>query len=85
MIFNAIVSDIRLVSRQGGVTRWQILLDTHDIPASATPGTLTAKSASGAVLIAEILSVVREEAGQVWMVTEKPLPIGTEVEVTLRG
>ncbi len=83
--FTARVADIREVSRLGGRQVWQVSLDRsafypesggqpHDI------GTLTARSASGAVLVAPVSGVAEDEDGAVWHSTEKPLLTGTEVE-----
>jgi alanyl-tRNA synthetase len=83
--FTAKVEDIREVSREGGRQLWQVSLNRsafypdsggqpHDL------GTLTAHSASGAVLIAPVTLVSEDDSGEVWHSTEKPLLAGTEVE-----
>ena len=82
MTFPAKVADIRLSSRSSGVTRWQILLEQCEIAQAVTVATLTARSANGAVLVAKIVSSICDGAGNRWLVTEKPLPVGTEVEVS---
>jgi hypothetical protein len=83
MTFFANVTDVRLVSRANGVARWQILLDRSESFDPLISGTLIARSASGVILIVKVASAVCDEAGQRWLVTEKPLPVGTDVEVNL--
>jgi alanyl-tRNA synthetase len=78
--FNAIVTDIRLASRVEGRALWHIALD-HSLFSEHTPtGTLTARAASGAVLVVTVLAVERDNQGDLWHVTEKPLQVGASVE-----
>ena len=76
--FTAMVTDIRLESRIGGVARWQMALDTTLFSAASPVGVLTAVSPSGARLEVPVLSVV-EEGGVVWHVVDKPLTEGTAI------
>jgi alanyl-tRNA synthetase len=76
--FTAVVTDIRLESRIGGVARWQMALDRTLFSAASPVGVLTAVAPSGARLEVPVLSVV-EEGGMVWHVVDKPLTEGTEL------
>jgi len=78
----AVVTDIRLESRFGGVARWQLALDPTLFSLGSTGGVLIAISPSGAQLEVPVLGVVEEE-GEVWLVVDKPLTEGTEVTVRL--
>ena len=83
--FSARVVDIREASRTGGVSLWQIALDsTAFYPASGGQpsdiGVAAAKfTHDGAILEVPIESVEEDEAGHVWHFTRKPLTAGTEV------
>jgi alanyl-tRNA synthetase len=83
--FAARVADIRELSRTDGQSIWQIALDrTAFYPTSGGQphdlGVLTATSPSGAVLGVPVLAVEEDEHGEVWHHTQKPLPIGTEIQ-----
>ena len=83
--FSAVVTDIRLDSREHGVALWQILLDHTEFSVEENLGWLTARSVSGAVLVAMVERVVQDSDGQLWHVTKKPLPVGTIVECEVDG
>lgn len=77
-VFAAVVTDIRLESRGGGQTRWQIALDhTEFLPGER--GELEAVAPSGARLVVPVVKVIVNELSAVWHVVEKPLTDGTEV------
>jgi alanyl-tRNA synthetase len=76
--FTAVVTDIRLESRNQGVARWQIALDTTLFTAASPAGMLLAVAPSGARLEVPVLGIV-EERGVVWHVVDKPLTEGTEI------
>ena len=83
--FDARVTDIREVSRNGGQSVWQIALDrTAFYPASGgqpfDTGSLAATSRTGAMLEVPIEEVVEDEQGEVWHYTTKPLNAGTHVK-----
>jgi alanyl-tRNA synthetase len=82
--FEARVSDIREVSRNGAQSLWQIALDRSAFyPTSGgqpyDTGRLFATSISGAQLEASVLNVDEDEQGEVWHTTAKPLSAGTAV------
>jgi len=82
--FDAVVADIRLVSRVGGEALWQIALDRSAFyPTSGGQpfdvGRLSATSRNGAVLEVPIDEVEEDESGEVWHLTSKPLVAGTAV------
>jgi len=82
--FDAVVTDIRLVSRTGGEALWQVALDRSAFyPTSGgqpfDKGMLSATSRNGAVLEILIDGVEEDESGEVWHFTEKPLVAGTPV------
>ena len=81
---NAIVIDIRLYSREGAQALWQIALDRTLFTGKITRGTLTATAASGAVLVVGVEGVTHD-GDEIWLLTRKPLPIGTEVVVEAFG
>ena len=82
--FEAVVTDIRLESRTGGVARWQMALDrtlfaaSPQLEESEVAGILEAVSPSGARLRVPVLAVI-EEDGVVWHVVDKPLTEETTV------
>ncbi len=77
-VFAAIVTDIRLESRESGQARWQIQLDrTEFLPGEV--GEVEAVARSGARLVVPVVEVVAEESSGLWHVVEKPLTEGTEV------
>jgi alanyl-tRNA synthetase len=83
--FQAVVTDIREVSRSEGQSLWQIALDrTAFYPTSGgqpfDTGVLRAVSRTGAVLEAPIETIEEDEHGEVWHFTLKPLQAGTAVE-----
>jgi alanyl-tRNA synthetase len=82
--FDAVVTDIRLVSRTGGEALWQVALDRSAFyPTSGgqpfDKGMLSATSRNGAVLEILIDGVEEDESGEVWHFTAKPLVAGTPV------
>ena len=86
--FDAVVTDIRLVSRTGGEALWQVALDRSAFyPASGGQpfdrGNLTATSRNGAVLEVPIDEVAEDEQGEVWHYTAKPLVAGTQVHAAI--
>ena len=82
--FTATVTEIRELSRIAGKPLFQLALDRsifHPTPRADHPaGTLTATSRLGAVLVAPILAVHRDEHGELWHTTAKPLQPGTIVQ-----
>jgi len=86
--FDAVVTDIRLVSRTGGEALWQVALDRSAFyPTSGgqpfDQGSLTATSRNGAVLEIPIEEVAEDEQSEVWHYTAKPLVAGTEVHAAI--
>jgi alanyl-tRNA synthetase len=86
--FDAVVTDIRLVSRVGGEALWQVALDRSAFyPTSGgqpfDTGTLTATSRNGAVLEVAVDEVAEDEQGEVWHSTAKPLVAGTQVRAAI--
>jgi alanyl-tRNA synthetase len=75
--FTAVVTDIRLESREGATVRWRMTLDTTKFVAGDT-GVLEAVSRTGTRIEVPVLAVI-EEDGDVWHVVEKPLAGGTDV------
>jgi len=76
--FEAVVVDIREESRVAGRQRWQMALDRTEFGAGNV-GALEAVARSGVTLEVPVLSVVVDDAGEVWHVVEKPLAAGTRV------
>jgi alanyl-tRNA synthetase len=86
--FDAVITDIRLVSRTGGEALWQVALDRSAFyPTSGgqpfDTGTLAATSRSGAVLEVPIDEVEEDEQGEVWHFSSKPLVAGTPVRASV--
>ncbi len=82
--FEATVTDIRLVSREGADALWQVALDkTAFYPEGGgqpwDTGVLIATAKSGATLEVAVERVEEDEAGEVWHYVRKPLVAGTEV------
>ena len=75
--FNAVITDIRLESREGDRARWQMTLDRTEFRAGDT-GALEAVSRTGTKIEVPVIAVV-EDGGDVWHVVEKPLAAGTDV------
>jgi hypothetical protein len=75
--FSAVVTDIRLESREGGAVRWRMTLDRTEFKAGDT-GILQAVSRTGTRIEVPVLAVI-EEAGDTWHIVEKPLAAGTDV------
>ncbi len=75
--FNAVITDIRLESREGDRARWQMTLDRTEFRAGDT-GVLEAVSRTGTKIEVPVIAVV-EDGGDVWHVVEKPLAAGTDV------
>jgi hypothetical protein len=76
--FEAVVVDIREESRVAGRQRWQMALDRTEF-GTGNVGALEAVARSGVRLVVPVLSVVVDDAGEVWHVVEKPLAAGTAV------
>ena len=76
--FSAVVTDIRLESREGASVRWRMTLDRTEF-AAGDVGVLHAVSRSGTRIEVPVLAVVADEAGDLWHVVEKPLAAGTDV------
>jgi alanyl-tRNA synthetase len=75
--FSAVVTDIRLESREGDTVRWRMTLDRTNFAAGDT-GVLEAVSRTGTRIEVPVLAVIIED-GDVWHVVEKPLAGGTDV------
>ena len=75
--FSAVVTDIRLESREGGDVRWRMTLDKTEF-AAGDVGVLEAVSRTGTRIEVPVLAVIVED-GDVWHVVEKPLAGGTDV------
>ena len=75
--FSAVVTDIRLESRDGATVRWRMTLDRTEF-ASGDVGVLHAVSRSGTRIEVPVLAVLDED-GDIWHVVEKPLAGGTDV------
>jgi alanyl-tRNA synthetase len=76
--FSAVVTDIRLESREGAAVRWRMTLDRSEF-AAGDVGVLYAVSRSGTRIKVPVLAVVADEAGDLWHVVEKPLAAGTDI------
>lgn len=75
--FTAVVTDIRLESREGATVRWRMTLDnTQFTPGSS--GILEAISRTGTHIEVPVLAVLAD-AGDIWHIVEKPLAAGTDV------
>ena len=77
--FFGVVTDIREESRVAGQQRWQMALDRTEFVAGDV-GMLEAVARSGAKLAVPVLAVVKDAAGELWHVAEKPLAAGTKVK-----
>ena len=82
--FEATVTDIRLDSREGSDSLWQVALDkTAFYPDGGgqpwDTGVLVATAKSGATLEVPVERVEEDAAGEVWHYVRKPLVAGTEV------
>jgi hypothetical protein len=75
--FSAVVTDIRLESREGETVRWRMTLD-HTNFIAGDVGVLEAVSRTGTRIEVPVLSVLVED-GDIWHVVEKPLAAGTDV------
>jgi hypothetical protein len=75
--FSAVVTDIRLQSREGAAVRWRMTLDRTEF-AAGDVGLLLAVSRSGTRIEVPVLAVLDED-GDIWHVVEKPLAGGTDV------
>jgi alanyl-tRNA synthetase len=75
--FSAVVTDIRLESREGAAVRWRMTLD-HTQFAAGDTGILEAVSRTGTRIEVPILAVI-DDAGDIWHIVEKPLAAGTDV------
>ena len=75
--FSAVVTDIRLESREGSAVRWRMTLDRTTFTPGDT-GILVATSRSGTRIEVPVLAVI-DDAGDIWHIVEKPLAAGTDV------
>jgi alanyl-tRNA synthetase len=76
--FSAVVTDIRLESREGaGPARWRMTLDRTEF-AAGDLGVLQAVSRTGTRIEVPVLAVIDED-GDIWHIVEKPLAGGTDV------
>jgi alanyl-tRNA synthetase len=75
--FSAVVTDIRLESREGATVRWRMALDRTEFTSGDT-GILQAVSRSGTLIEVPVLAVI-DDAGDIWHIVEKPLAGGTDV------
>jgi alanyl-tRNA synthetase len=75
--FPAVVTDIRLESREGATVRWRMTLDRTEFKAGDT-GVLEAVSRTGTRIEVPVLAVI-DDAGDIWHIVEKPLAAGTDV------
>jgi alanyl-tRNA synthetase len=75
--FSAVVTDIRLESREGGKVRWRMTLDRTSF-AAGDVGVLAAVSRTGTRIEVPVLAVI-DDAGDIWHIVEKPLAAGTDV------
>lgn len=75
--FKAVVTDIRLESREGGTVRWRMSLNQTEFTAGDV-GVLEAVARSGTRIEVPVLAVIVED-GDVWHIVEKPLAAGTDV------
>lgn len=75
--FSAVVTDIRLESREGSAVRWRMTLDRTEFKAGDT-GVLHAVSRTGTRIEVSVLAVI-DDAGDIWHIVEKPLAAGTDV------
>ncbi|MGA1982707.1 MAG: hypothetical protein ABSG84_09535 [Acidobacteriaceae bacterium] len=75
--FSAVVTDIRLESREGTTVRWRMTLDRTAFTPGST-GVLQAVSRSGTRIEVPVLAVI-DDAGDIWHIVEKPLAAGTDV------
>ena len=75
--FSAVVTDIRLESREGAAVRWRMTLD-HTNFAAGDVGVLEAVSRNGTRIEVPVLAVIEEDS-DIWHVVEKPLAGGTDV------
>jgi alanyl-tRNA synthetase len=75
--FSAVVTDIRLESREGTTVRWRMTLDRTTFTPGDT-GILVATSRSGTRIEVPVLAVI-DDAGDIWHIVEKPLAAGTDV------
>ena len=75
--FAAVITDIRLESREGNTVRWRMTLSQTHFAAGDT-GVLEAVSRSGTRIEVPVLNVI-EDDGDIWHIVEKPLAGGTDV------
>jgi hypothetical protein len=81
-MFESVVTDIRLESRNGLEAVWWMSLDATDFVVGDR-GVLEAVTRSGTKLAIPVTAVVEDGDGVVWHVVEKPLAAGTEVRGTV--
>ena len=78
-MFQAVVVDIRLQSRDGLAAVWEMALDRTEF-APGQQGRLEAVSRAGTRLSIPVRDVFSDEAGVLWHLVEKPLAAGTDVQ-----
>ena len=76
--FSAVVTDIRLESREGATVRWRMTLDRTSF-AAGDVGVLQAVARSGTRIEVPVLAVIVDDSGDIWHTVEKPLAAGTDV------
>jgi alanyl-tRNA synthetase len=76
--FSAVVTDIRLESREGATVRWRMTLDRTSF-AAGDVGVLQAVARSGTRIEVPVLAVIVDDSGDIWHIVEKPLAAGTDV------
>jgi len=81
--FSAVVTDIRLESREGDAVRWRMTLSNTKF-VTGDVGLLEAVSRTGTRIEVPVLAVI-EEDGDVWHVVKKPLAGGTDVVGRVTG
>ena len=75
--FAAVVTDIRLESREGTTVRWRMTLSETQF-APGDKGMLEAVSRTGTRIQIPVLNVIADD-GDIWHIVEKPLAGGTDV------
>ncbi len=75
--FSAVVTDIRLESREGATVRWRMTHDRTGFTAGDV-GVLEAVSRTGTRIEVPVFAVI-DDNGDIWHIVEKPLAAGTDV------
>lgn len=84
LVFEAVVTDIKLRSRTGTSAVWWMSLDRTEF-GPGDQGVLEAVTRSGTRLEIAVTFVVEGDGGVLWHVVEKPLAAGTDVKGTVLG